>query len=164
MAAAPETPLSSCLRVASRPFGGEEYEYVREFAGPPVGENDDFMAFINLRWREAQARGHRDMVVSALTAPGAEDLLPGLLHQVNEALSRGDYESTHRLLDEVDGMGDRLAPDAKVVFSCRQGAGVHETYAAWRKGRECTYTLLEPLPRQGAATPPPKNSSDAPSP
>lgn len=148
---APETPLSSILRVATRPFGAEEFEFAREYAGPPVGENADFMAFVNLRWTEAQARGHREMVVSALAVPAAEAMFPGLLHQINSLLSGGNFDAANALLDSVDGMADRIAEaisqTAEVVFSCRQGDGVHETFAAWREGREITYTMLP-----GAAT------------
>jgi hypothetical protein len=144
------TALTNIFWVSSAPFGGA---FVRAgtYDGPDIGDSAEFRGFINARWQEAQARGHKELMVTRVEVPAlsAGDF-PGLLFDISHSLSRNDYEGVNEYLDRVPDMVhkkilDHMTATAEVTFTCKQGDGIHMSVSSWKPaGEQCVAVMLAP--------------------
>ena len=107
-----------------------------QYDGPEVGENDNFRNFVNVRWTEAQARGHLFMFITRAVggAPLTADDFPNELYELSRLLRSGDYEAAQHVLDDAEKLVMEADAPAEVidpVFMCMRMGGVHVVIRYW---------------------------------
>lgn len=160
------TALTNTFHISSAPFDGE-YTFSELYDGPDIGDSDEFRGFVNARWREAQSRGHRELMLTKVEIPElTADDFPGLQWELADKLSKNQFEGANDLLDKVpDVVAARvrrhMEETAEIIFTCKQGEEVHMAISYWKpKDQQIVMTVLG-LPL-GQAPPGQASSGQAP--